>query len=315
MHAALLCCLLAVAADVQPLSPGSHDRTLQVDNQERSYQVYVPPKYDPKHPTPVVLVLHGAYTNGPITAIYSGLNRTADERNFIAVYPNGTALGDTKPQLGGAALFWNCSDRTPHLFGSNPPNDVKFLGAVLDDLGTVANVDPNRIYATGISNGGMMCYALAAGLSDRIAAIAPIAGSLCLDNVHLKRPVSVLHFHGTDDKLVPYAGARNTAEGVFHCKSVDGTMTEWAKLDGCPEKPQVEELPKKEDDGTSVKRYTYGPGKDGSEVMLIQITGGGHTWPNRPMLPALETALGKTTHQISANDMMWDFFDKHPMSK
>jgi polyhydroxybutyrate depolymerase len=67
------------------------------------------------------------------------------------------------------------------------------------------------------------------------------------------------------------------------------------------------------DDGTSVKRYTYGPGKNGSEVILIQIIGGGHNWPGRPMLPMMETVLGKATHQISANDMIWDFFQKHPM--
>jgi polyhydroxybutyrate depolymerase len=307
MHAAILLCALAVGADAQPLTPGTHSRTLQVDDRERSYQVYVPEKYDPKRPTPVVLVLHGAWTNGPITAIYSGLNRTADEKNFIAVYPNGTGLRD-------AALFWNSGgrDRQGYL-GRTPPDDVKFLGAVLDDLGTVTNVDPKRIYATGISNGGMMCYRLAAEMSDRIAAIAPISGTLSVDDVHLKRPVSVLHFHGTEDKLVPYDGRRSAAQELLHCKGVDETMNIWAKLDGCPDKPHVDDLSNKVDDGTSVKRYTYGPGKDGSEVILVQIIGGGHNWPGRPMLPAMESTLGKATQQISANDMIWDFFEKHPM--
>jgi polyhydroxybutyrate depolymerase len=307
MSAAFLCCLLAVGADAQSLTPGTHNRTLKVDDLDRSYEVYVPVKYDPKQSTPVVLVLHGAWTNGPITALYSGLNGTADAHNFIAVYPNGTGLNEV-------ALFWNSDGRDrQNLLGRTPPDDVKFLGRVLDDLGTVANVDPKRIYATGISNGGMMCYALAAGMSDRIAAIAPISGTLSVENVQLKRPVPALHFHGTEDKLVPYDGSRSAAKELLHCKSVDETVTTWAKLDGCPDKPRVEELPKKVDDGTSVKRYTYGPGKDGSEVVLIQIIGGGHTWPDRPMLPALEGTLGKATHQISANDMMWDFFEKHPM--
>jgi polyhydroxybutyrate depolymerase len=299
--------VLASEVTTDLLTPGDYTRTLQCDDRDRSYLVHVPPQYNPQHPTPVVLVLHGACTNGPITAFYTGLNRTADANNFIAVYPNGTGLQN-------AALFWNSGGRDrQNYLGRTPPDDVKFLGKVLDDLGTVATVDPKRIYATGISNGGMMCYRLAGELSDRIAAIAPIAGTLCQDNVHLKRPVPVLHFHGTDDKLVPYDGSRSAAQELLHAKSVDDTIRTWAKLDGCPEKPRVEDLPNKIDDGTTVTRYTYGPGTAGSEVVLIKITGGGHNWPDRPIPAAMQTMLGKPTHQISANDLLWDFFDKHPM--
>jgi polyhydroxybutyrate depolymerase len=267
----------------------------------------VPKNYDPKKPTPVVLILHGAWTNGLITAIYSGLNRTADEKNFIAVYPNGTGMLET-------ALFWNSGGRDRQaLMGRTPPDDVKFLGAVLDDLETVANVDSKRIYATGISNGGMMCYRLAGEMSERIAAIAPIAGTLCQDEVHLKRAIPVLHFHGTEDKLVPYDGSNSAAKELLRCKSVDDTVRTFAKLDGCPDKPSEEALPNKAEDGTSVTRYTYGPGKDGSEVVLIKITGGGHNWPDRPVRQSMQTMLGTVTHQISANEMIWDFFEKHPM--
>jgi polyhydroxybutyrate depolymerase len=158
-----------------------------------------------------------------------------------------------------------------------------------------------------------MCYRLAGEMSDRIAAIAPISGTLCQDDVHLSRPVPVLHFHGTEDKLVPYDGSRSTAQQLLRCKSVDDTMRIWAKLGGCPDKPRIEELPNRVDDGTSVKRYTYGPGKDGSEVVLIQIIGGGHNWPDRPIGPAMQGVLGTATHQISANDMIWEFFEKHPL--
>ncbi len=207
MYAALLFSLFAVMASAEPLQPGSHTRTVHVDGRERSYLVHVPPKYDSKRPTPVVLALHGAWTNGPITALYSGLNRTADEQNFIAVYPNGTGLRDT-------ALFWNSGHLDKPVFGIQLVDDVKFIGALLDDLGTVTNIDPKRVFATGISNGGMMCYRLAAEMSDRIAAIAPISGTLCLDDCHPKRPVSVLHFHGTQDKLVPYDGGRSAARSA-----------------------------------------------------------------------------------------------------
>jgi polyhydroxybutyrate depolymerase len=306
MYAALVFSLFAVMASAESLQPGNHTRTLQVDGRERSYLVHVPPKYDPKKPTPLVLALHGAWTNGPITALYSGLNRTADEQNFIAVYPNGTGLRDT-------ALFWNSGHLDKPVFGIQQVDDVKFIGALLDDLGTVTNIDPKRVFATGISNGGMMCYRLAAELSDRIAAIAPISGTLCLDDCHPKRPVSVLHFHGTQDKLVPYDGGRSAARDLLHCKSVDESVQTWAKLDGCPETPKIESLPSKVDDGTKIRRHAFGTGKDGSEVVLIEIEGGGHTWPGRPSLAGLDAALGKTTGNISANDVMWDFFQRHPM--
>ena len=307
MNAAILCSLLALTASNDSLAPGNYTRTVQADGRDRSYLVHIPNKYDAKHPTPVVLILHGAWTNGPITALYSGLNGTADDNNFIAVYPNGTGLGDT-------ALFWNCGrgNRLP-LGGRSPPDDVAYIGKVVDDLGTVANVDPKRIYATGISNGGMMCHRLAAEMSDRIAAIAPIAGTLCLDDIHTKRPVPVLHFHGTADKLVLYDGGKNAARELLNCKSVEETVSTWVKLDGCSDKPKVEDLPHKDGDPTTVKRFTYGPGKDGSEVILVQINGGGHNWPGRPILPGIDSLLGPITHDISANDMIWDFFQKHPM--
>src|SRR5262245_12744852 len=242
MNVALL--LVALVAPADPLAPGNHTRTVHADGRERSYLVHIPEKYDARHPTPVVLVLHGAWTNGPITAIYCGLNRTADDNDFVAVYPNGTGVGDV-------ALFWNCGRNRQPLTGRTPPDDVAYLGKVLDDVGTVLNVDPKRVYATGISNGGMMCHRLAAEMSDRIAAIAPVAGTLCLDDIHPKRPVPVLAFHGTDDKLVLYDGGKSAARELLSCKSVDDTMRTWAKLDGCPDKPKLETLPDKADDGTT----------------------------------------------------------------
>ncbi len=302
MNAALVCCLLAIGAAAEPLAPGNYTRTLQVGGRERSYLVHVPPKYDPKQPTPVVLVFHGAWTNAAITVAYSGLNSTADEKNFIAVYPNGTGPRDTM-------LFWNAGDWVKRRL-REPPDDVKFIGAVLDDLTTVANTDRKRIYATGISNGGMMCYKLAAEMADRIAAIAPISGTLSFDDPKPKRPVPVLHFHGTEDKLVPFDGPKTASEKLLGLKSVDETIRTWCKLDGCPEKPKIESLPDKADDGTTVRRLTYGPGKDGSEVILIEIKGGGHTWPGRSMPIEL---FGRCTRDISANHMMWDFFQRHPL--
>jgi len=293
--------LLAVSA--QPLGPGDYNRSVKMGDVERTFVVHVPPKYDAKKPTPVVLVYHGAFTNAAITVLWTGLNAKADQAGFIAVYPNGSGVGTT--------LFWNSGFTRIKSKDRPPPDDVAFTAKLLDDLTTVVNVDPKRVYATGISNGGMMCYRLAAELSDRIAAIAAVSGTLAVDNPSPKRPVSVLHFHGLADEIVPYKGPDEQTARFMPYKSVDDTMRIWAKLDGCPEKPkEVAKLPDKAQDGTTVTRTVYGPGKDGAEVVLYAIGGGGHTWPGRD--PVVKF-LGKSTGNISANDLLWEFFVKHPM--
>lgn len=286
-----------------PLHPGDQTRTLQVDGRARSYIIHVPPKFNPRKPTPVVLAFHGAATNAIIMAISSGLSDKADEAGFIVVYPNGTGKGNV-------LLVWNAGG----WHGSKAetqPDDVKFVRELLDDLAKVVKVDSKRIYATGMSNGGMMCYRLAAELSNRIAAIAPVSGTLAVERCHPLRPVPVIHFHGTDDKLVPFDGPDERTAKVFAFKSVEETIRTWAKIDGCPTKPKTVKLPHKGDDGTNVERKTYGPGKAGAEVILYIINGGGHTWPGRKWPVPW---LGKTTKDISASDLMWEFFKRHPMT-
>ena len=149
MSACVLVALMALAGD--PIGPGDHVRSLKIGDASRSYLVHVPPKYDAKKPTPVVLVLHGAGTNGAITVSFCGTNKKADEAGFIAVYPNGTGLA-------GLMLTWNAGGFRGK---EGKADDVAYIAKVLDDLATVANVDPKRVYATGMSNGGMMCYRLA----------------------------------------------------------------------------------------------------------------------------------------------------------
>jgi polyhydroxybutyrate depolymerase len=119
-----------------------------------------------------------------------------------------------------------------------------------------------------------------------------------------------MHFHGTDDKLVPFKGLGPNGRRFLGIKSVEETIRIWCEVDGCPEAPKVTEFPDKVADGTIVKQRVYGPGKNGSEVVLIEIEGGGHTWPGRK--PPFEF-LGKSTMDISANDLIWEFFERHPM--
>ncbi|HMB06094.1 MAG TPA: PHB depolymerase family esterase [Isosphaeraceae bacterium] len=292
----LLMALSALAAD--PLPPGDHPQSLMIDDQDRPYSIHVPPSYDPEKPTPVVLVFHSAAMNGATMARFCGLNEKADQSGFVVVYPNGTGASKF-------FLYWDAGGVRGRI-----SDDVGYVAKLLDDLATVVNVDPRRVYATGMSNGAMMCYRLASQLSDRIAAIAPVAGTMAIETCRPRRPVSVLHFHGTKDTLVLFGGPDDRIPKNLKFSSAEDSVRAWAKADGCPEMPVVAEMPNIADDGTTVQRKTYGPGRDGSEVILYAIEGGGHTWPGQePPIPF----LGKSTRDISANDLIWDFFQKHPM--
>jgi polyhydroxybutyrate depolymerase len=280
----------------EPDAPGNRVRTLVVDGNTRTYLVHVPPGLDARKPAPVVLIFHGAWASAAIQAAFSGMSRKADAAGFVAVYPNA---------LGGTFNAWAKSAPT-----GRPADDVKFTSRLLDDLGTFINVDAKRVYATGMSNGGMMCYRLAAELSDRIAAVAPVAGTLCIDKPSPSRPVPVMHFHGTADTLVPFSGPDVRTPRFMNMKSVEDSVRMWVNLDGCPEKPETTKLPDTAKDGTTVTRKVYGPGKDGAEVILYVIEGGGHTWPGQNSIVGF---LGKSTGNIVANDLIWEFFEKHPM--
>jgi polyhydroxybutyrate depolymerase len=293
--------LLLILSTVPPLQPGNHSRTIEVGGLKRTYHVHVPPSYDPKKPTPVVLALHGAGMNGTMMKVFTGLDKKADEAGFIVVYPDGTGVG-------GLFLVWNAGS-FGNLGGKNV-NDVAFMAALLDDLAKIANVDAKRVCAAGMSNGAMMAYRLAAELSERIAAIAPVAGTMVISKCEPKRPVSVIHFHGTKDALVPFGSSERKGGRAGPFRSVDGSVEAWVKANGCKAEPETTVVADGKEDGLKVTRKVYGGGKDDAEVTLYVIDGGGHTWPGTNAFPGF---LGGTTLRISANDLMWDFFRKHPI--
>ena len=290
----------AVPATSLTATPGNHVRKITVDGLERSYVIHFPRGLDPEKPAPLVLMLHGAAMNGPMMARFTGMNAQADAAGFIAVYPNGTGLSNN-------FLAWNAGGIGP---ARTEPDDVAFIGHLLDQLNASFRVDSRRIYAAGMSNGAMMCYRLALEMPQRFAAIAAVGGTLGVDATRLPRAVSVIHFHGTDDWIVPYAGPRNPTPGGVNFKSVATTIATFVQLTGCPSVPVSGDVPDHFRDGTSVRLTSYGPGSQGAEVILVDIKGGGHTWPGQqPAVPL----IGKSTREISANAMMWEFFQKHPL--
>jgi polyhydroxybutyrate depolymerase len=294
--------LAAAVLGAALLGSGDHVRTVSVGPLERSYRVHVPATVDSRRPTPVVVAFHGGGANADNMVAFSGLDKKSEEAGFIVVYPNGT--GRLKKMLtfnGG-----NCCGYA----ASNKVDDVEFTRKILDDLATAVNIDPKRVFATGMSNGGIMAYRLASELSDRVAAIAPVGGPMGTDAVTPRRAVSVIHMHGTSDEFAPFRGGKGRGVSGTDFQSVERSVQTWVKANGCAPEPVVTKVPDTVQDGTSVVRTTYGSCKDGAEVVLVAIEGGGHTWPGRE--PGLRV-LGKSTRNISANDLMWEFFEKHPM--
>jgi len=296
-------CVVATLAAGENLKPGDYTFFVEAQGRTRSYLVHVPRSSNGAKAASVVLAFHGGGSNGRTMITFSGLNDKSDEAGFIAVYPDGTGRRSEM-------LTWNAGYCCGHA-SREDVDDIGFVDKLLDDLSRRVSVDPNRIYATGMSNGAMMCYRLASELSNRIAAVAPVSGPMGTETCNPKRPVSVMHFHGTDDKFAPYAGGRGDRSLTqTDFLSVDYSISAWVKANGCPERGVTTKEPNRANDGMIVTRTAYGPGRDGAEVILIAIRGGGHTWPGRDCRLAF---LGKSTHDISANDLMWDFFQKHPM--
>lgn len=284
------------------LQPGDHTRSLDVDKRNRSYLVHVPKAYDGSKAAPVVLAFHGGGSNAEVMVQFCGLNEKADQEGFLVVYPNGSGPAESLRTFNAG----NCCG-----YAMNQKiDDVAFVAALLDDLAKIVKVDPKRVYATGMSNGAMISYRLAAELSDRIAAIAPVGAPMGTAKCQPKRPVPVIHFHGTEDDFAPFKGGKGKGLAGTDFYSVDHSIQAWVQANGCKPEPAKKRLPQKVDDGTAVEMRTYGGGTDGSEVVLVVIEGGGHTWPGRASRLKL---LGKSTKNVAANDLLWEFFQKHPM--
>jgi len=287
---------MAVCSCGGGVSSGDTIHTLSVDGSERQYIVHAPPGYSPAQPAAVVLSFHGGGATAQWQITRTGMNETSDAHGFLAVYPEGTR------ELLGPGRLWNagtCCGRAVR----QDVDDVKFTSALIDDLAIRYSIDSRRVFATGVSNGAMMVYRLACELSDRIAAIAPVAGTLTVDGCRPSRPISVIHFHGTADEYVPYNGGRGKIATSGDFRSVSDTIALFVELNGCAKEPHV--TFQKGD----VTCQSFTSCKNGTAITLCLIESGGHTWPGGKVLPQ----EGKTSADISANEAMWEFFTAHPM--
>jgi polyhydroxybutyrate depolymerase len=263
--------------------------------QTREYILYVPKRYDRATPTPLVISIHGA-ANWPSFQMHlSQWNTLADADGFIVVYPAGE---------GGGPKTWFLRGRqTP----SRMP-DVMFISELIDRLEASYNIDPARIYANGLSNGGGVTFALSCVLSDRIAAFGPVAAAvtLPLDWCDGSRPAPMIAFHGTGDRFTPYHGAKVwLAPRPF--PSIPEWVANWARRNRCAPTP-VESAAASE-----VTRVEYTDCADDASVVFYTIEGGGHTWPGDQPMP--EWLVGPTSRSIDATRLMWAFFRQHPLRR
>ena len=255
----------------------------------RIANVHVPPGYDPTVPTPVVLNFHGFTSDGLQEDVLSQMDPAADASGYIAIYPFGT----------GAPLSWNAG-ACCGTAAATGVDDIQFVRDLLDYAATQICVDPHRVFATGMSNGGFLSHRIACELSERIGAVAPVAGVLGIPDADCTpaRAMPVMHFHGTDDPLVPWNGS--TVLGFI---SVPDSFAGWAARDGCTGAPSQTYA------HGDASCSTYASCAGGAEVTLCTIDGGGHTWPGGTPVPT----LGATSTDLDATAHMWTFFQAHPL--
>jgi polyhydroxybutyrate depolymerase len=292
---AILACALGAGGPAGGAG-GDRDETIRSGSVQRIYHVHLPPTAPAGGRLPLVIVFHGGGGTAKGAARQYGFNQLADARGFVVVYPEGV---DRR---------WNDGRGTTGLV-----DDVGFVSATIDQLRKNLPIDPRRVYATGMSNGGILSHRLGCELSGKIAAIAPVAGTMATPEPPRcapKTPVSVVEFHGTEDRFVPYGGGdilKQPERGSV--LSVADTTALWSRLDGCPTTPRLADLPPSHpEDGTRIRRVTYGPCSRTSEVTLYTVIGGGHTWPGTAWIPL----LGTVSRQINATEIIWEFFERHP---
>ena len=272
------------------------------DGLKRTYHLHVPSSYDKTKPMPLLIALHGSKGDGKsmVGLTKGGFNTISDRERVIVVYPNGIKER------------WN-DGRVAHRDRGGVIDDVGFISDLIDYLAQELNLDRRRVYATGMSSGAILSHRLACDLSEKIAAIAPVAGGIAESVVSAcspPRPVAVLAMNGTEDPT--WKGGRVGLPGQKRqLLSATATVQFWAKKNGCQSVPEVAWEPDRDlEDGTRVKVETY-PCRDGAEVVLYAVEGGGHTWPGgKPYLPRI---VGRTSRDIDANEVIWDFFKRHAL--
>ncbi len=284
--------------------------TLNHDGIERTYHIVLPSDFSTEEPSPLVIALHGGGGQGSQFdqgATQGTLTAAAYERGVVLVFPEGVDKQWCDGRFAQLDIERQC----------DTVDDVAFISEIIDDMIQNYGIDPTRVYATGISNGGFMSVRLAIDLSEKIAAVAPVAAqlSVALEGKSPQLPIPIMIINGTEDPLVPFDGGDvrlfESGRSRGEVLSTAVTIEHFRQHNNCDSTPQLVDLPDTDpDDGTTVTVETYTGCDDGAEVILVKVIGGGHAWPGGKQYlgPKL---VGVVSHEINASEMILDFFLEH----
>lgn len=272
---------------------------IDVNGVKRSYILHLPPNFKKDKSLPLVIAFHGGGGNAANMVNMSGFSEKADKENFIVAYPNGSG------RMGNILLTFNAGGCCAYAMREKV-DDVAFISKLIDTLVAEYGVDKKRVYLTGFSNGAMISGYLAAKLSDKIAAAAPVSGSIFASSPKPNGKVAILLINGTDDTAVPYDGGMSDRAKISPNQSepyssVKDGAKYWAKNSGCSDTPE-----KTVKGNVTTEKFTGCAAQ--ADVEVISIKGGLHAWPGGKKG---REAADEPSKDLNATDVIWDFFKAH----
>ena len=282
--------LILVGCTFSSFAQETINASITHDGIQRDYILYIPEIYDGNTTVPLVLNFHGFGSSASQQMFYGDFRDIADTEGFLLVHPEGTTF------IGNQ--FWNVG--FPGI--SSTIDDVGFTEALIDELATLYAIDLDRVYATGMSNGGFMSFLLACQLSEKIAAVASVTGSMTqdtFDDCNAQLPTPVLQIHGTEDDVVLY-NENNLS------LPIPDVISYWVDHNNCETTPTTTTLPDVDvSDGSTIEHSVYEDGDNGITTEHMKVIGGGHTWPGSVI------NTGGTNQDIDASMEIWLFFSRY----
>lgn len=301
----VLTCSFSNAQEKQfPKIDGVQSYTIELKQSKRTYDIFCPADTLNTF-KPLVIMFHGGGGNSKEAAYSTNWIEKAKKENFIIVFPNGERPDNTKPaSFGKNGQSWNDGSTRSLWAVENNIDDVGFIRTLIDTIKQKYKIDTKRIYATGFSNGASMTFRLGVECSDIFAAIAPVSGTLWLENPVLKEPISLLYINGDSDPLNPLNGGNvkigNRSFG--NKKPISQIINLWTTM------LSAKEI--KNESNRKIQKMTF-QASNGNLVEWITVKGMGHHWPGgEQTLP--KWLVGKPSNSINATDTIWDFFKTHP---